>query len=84
MRSGAARLSLAMVASGVLTYAFQVLAARSLGPEAYGDIAVLWAAMFLVGRGPLPARRADDVPRDRRAAGAGERRPGASSAPACS
>jgi O-antigen/teichoic acid export membrane protein len=48
VHSGAARLSLAMVASGVLTYAFQVLAARSLGPEAYGDIAVLWAAMFLV------------------------------------
>lgn len=47
VHSGAARLSLAMVAAGVLTYAFQVLAARSLGPEAYGDIAVLWAAMFL-------------------------------------
>ncbi len=48
VHSGAGRLSLAMVASGVLTYAFQVLAARSLGPDAYGDIAVLWAAMFLM------------------------------------
>jgi O-antigen/teichoic acid export membrane protein len=36
-----------MLASGVLTYAFHVLAARSLGPAAYGQIAVLWAAMFI-------------------------------------
>lgn len=40
-------LSGAMVASGALTYAFHVLAARSLGPTAYGQIAVLWGAMFL-------------------------------------
>ncbi len=37
-----------MVASGLLTYAFLVLAARTLGPEAYGQIGVLWAAMFIV------------------------------------
>ena len=37
-----------MVVSGVLTYAFHVLAARTLGPSAYGQIAVLWGAMFLV------------------------------------
>jgi O-antigen/teichoic acid export membrane protein len=36
-----------MVGSGVLAYAFHVLAARTLGPDAYGQIAVLWGAMFL-------------------------------------
>jgi O-antigen/teichoic acid export membrane protein len=36
-----------MVLSGVLTYAFHVLAARALGPDSYGRIAVLWGAMFL-------------------------------------
>jgi O-antigen/teichoic acid export membrane protein len=46
--SGAPLLTLATVASGVLTYAFLVLAARSLGKEAYGQVGVLWAAMFLV------------------------------------
>jgi O-antigen/teichoic acid export membrane protein len=46
--SGASLLTLATVASGAFTYAFLVLAARSLGKEAYGEIGVLWAAMFLV------------------------------------
>ena len=45
--SGAWLLSGAMVLSGVLTYAFHVLAARALGPDSYGRIAVLWGAMFL-------------------------------------
>lgn len=45
--SGAWLLSGAMVVSGVLTYAFHVLAARTLGPTAYGQIAVLWGAIFL-------------------------------------
>jgi O-antigen/teichoic acid export membrane protein len=45
--AGAWLLSAGMLASGVLTYAFHVLAARSLGPAAYGQIAVLWAAMFI-------------------------------------
>ena len=45
--TGAWLLSAGMLASGVLTYAFHVLAARSLGPTAYGEIAVLWAAMFI-------------------------------------
>jgi O-antigen/teichoic acid export membrane protein len=45
--AGAWLLSAGMLASGVLTYAFHVLAARSLGPAAYGEIAVLWAAMFI-------------------------------------
>jgi len=46
--SGASLLTLATVASGAFTYAFLVLAARSLGKEAYGQVGVLWAAMFLV------------------------------------
>ena len=45
---GAWLLSGAMVLSGILTYAFLVLAARSLGPEQYGQIGVLWGAMFIV------------------------------------
>jgi O-antigen/teichoic acid export membrane protein len=46
--SGASLLTLATVASGVLTYGFLILAARSLGTAAYGQVGVLWAAMFLV------------------------------------
>ena len=46
--SGAVRLSGAMALSGILTYGFLVLAARKLGPAAYGRIGVLWAAMFIV------------------------------------
>jgi O-antigen/teichoic acid export membrane protein len=45
---GAAMLSIGTLASGVLAYAFNLLAARSLGAEAYGHVAVLWAGMFLV------------------------------------
>jgi O-antigen/teichoic acid export membrane protein len=45
---GAVLLSGATVASGVLAYAYHVLAARVLGPEAYGLVAVLWAALFLL------------------------------------
>jgi O-antigen/teichoic acid export membrane protein len=36
-----------MVGSGILAYAFFVLAARTLGPGAYGQIGVLWAGMFI-------------------------------------
>jgi O-antigen/teichoic acid export membrane protein len=45
--AGAWVVSAATLASGVLTYAFHVVAARTLGAEAYGRVAVLWAAMFL-------------------------------------
>jgi O-antigen/teichoic acid export membrane protein len=45
--AGAGVMSGAMLATGVLAYAFHILAARSLGPEGYGQIAVLWAALFL-------------------------------------
>lgn len=46
--SGAWLLSGATLASGVLAYAFHILAARTLGADGYGRIAVLWGAMFLV------------------------------------
>ena len=46
--AGAWVVSGSMLASGVLIYAFHVLAARSLGGAAYGQIAVLWATMFIV------------------------------------
>lgn len=45
--SGAWLLSGATILSGVLAYAFHVLAARVLGADEYGQIAVLWGAMFL-------------------------------------
>ncbi len=45
---GALLMSAGTIGSGLLAYAFNAVAARALGPEAYGPIAVLWAAMFLV------------------------------------
>jgi O-antigen/teichoic acid export membrane protein len=45
--AGAGMLSAAMMASGLLTYGFHVIAARSLGAEVYGQVAVLWAATFI-------------------------------------
>jgi O-antigen/teichoic acid export membrane protein len=45
--TGAGLLSFATLLSGVLTYAFHALAARSLGATEYGRVAVLWAAVFL-------------------------------------
>ncbi|MDA0180326.1 hypothetical protein OJ997_08465 [Solirubrobacter phytolaccae] len=44
----AALLSIGTVASGLLAYAFNVLAARALGPEAFAAIGALWAGMFLI------------------------------------
>jgi O-antigen/teichoic acid export membrane protein len=38
----------AMVASGALTYGYLILAARTLGAEEYGQIGVLWGAIFIV------------------------------------
>jgi len=45
--TGAWLLSGSMLLSGLLIYVFHVVAARALGPAAYGQIAVLWVAMFL-------------------------------------
>jgi O-antigen/teichoic acid export membrane protein len=44
---GAVLMSMGTLGSGVMAYAFNVVVAQSLGPAAYGPIAVLWAAMFL-------------------------------------
>jgi len=41
---------LAFTLSGVLTYVFQSLSARVLGPAEYGGLAVLWSATFLVSQ----------------------------------
>jgi O-antigen/teichoic acid export membrane protein len=46
--SGAWLLSAGMLVSGGLTYAFHLLVARTLGPDDFGRIAVLWAGVFLV------------------------------------
>jgi O-antigen/teichoic acid export membrane protein len=46
--AGAWLLSFATAASGVLAYAFTILAARTLSPTDYGLIGVLWAATFLL------------------------------------
>jgi O-antigen/teichoic acid export membrane protein len=47
-RSDAALMSIGTLASGVLAYAFNVLAARALGPAGYGAIGALWGGMFLL------------------------------------
>jgi O-antigen/teichoic acid export membrane protein len=47
-RRDAALLSAGTIGSGLLAYAFNVLAARALGPEAFAAIGALWAGMFLV------------------------------------
>jgi O-antigen/teichoic acid export membrane protein len=41
-------MSIGTLASGVLAYAFNVLAARALGPAAYGAVGALWGGMFLL------------------------------------
>jgi O-antigen/teichoic acid export membrane protein len=41
-------MSAGTLASGVLAYAFNVLAARALGPASYGAIGALWGGMFLL------------------------------------
>jgi O-antigen/teichoic acid export membrane protein len=45
--AGSAYIALSFATSGVLTYVFQSLSARALGPTAYGGLAVLWSATFL-------------------------------------
>ena len=44
----AALLSAGTIGSGLLAYAFNVLAARALGPEAFAAVGALWAGMFLI------------------------------------
>lgn len=44
----AALLSIGTLGSGVLAWLFNVLSARTLGPETYGSVAALWASLFLL------------------------------------
>ena len=48
MGTGSLYVALSFAVSGVLTYVFQSLSARSLGPVGYGGLAVLWSTTFLV------------------------------------
>jgi O-antigen/teichoic acid export membrane protein len=41
-------MSIGTLASGVLAYAFNVLAARALGPAGYSAVGALWGGMFLL------------------------------------
>ncbi len=45
--AGTGLLSAAMATAGVLAYAFHILAARTLTTDEYGQIAALWAALFI-------------------------------------
>src|SRR5919206_3723683 len=45
--AGSAYIAVSFAASGVLTYAFQSLAAHALGVSGYGSLALLWSATFL-------------------------------------
>ncbi|ABG04202.1 polysaccharide biosynthesis protein [Rubrobacter xylanophilus DSM 9941] len=45
--AGTAYVALSFAVSGVLTYVFQSLSARLLGPAGYGQLALLWSATFL-------------------------------------
>lgn len=47
MGAGSAYVALAFLVSGVMTYVFQSISARALGPEGYGGLAVLWSSTFL-------------------------------------
>jgi O-antigen/teichoic acid export membrane protein len=45
--TGTGMLSAAMAVAGVLAYAFHILSARTLTTDEYGQIAALWAALFI-------------------------------------
>src|SRR5262249_61923395 len=74
--AGTGLLSAAMATAGVLAYAFQILAARTLPTSEDGQIGALWAGLFIaVGGlfpplGPTTSRAgADPLPRRGRAPG---------------
>jgi O-antigen/teichoic acid export membrane protein len=46
--AGSAYIAVSFATSGVLTYVFQGLSARILGPVGYGGLAILWSTTFLV------------------------------------
>lgn len=50
VRAGSLYLLLGVGAAGVLTYLFQFVSGRALGPERYGVLMVLWSATFLTAQ----------------------------------
>lgn len=44
-------MGIGLFVTGIASYAFLVLSARALGPEAYGGLAVLWISVYMVGPG---------------------------------
>ena len=48
---GMVPIAVGLVVLGVTAYGFLIVAARSLGPERYAPLSVLWALVFLVGPG---------------------------------
>lgn len=48
---GAVSVALGLAVVGLTSYAFFIVSARALGPEEYGALSVVWAAVFLVGPG---------------------------------
>ncbi len=49
--AGTIPVGIGLAVTGIASYAFLVISARALGPDAYSGLAVLWAAVFLVGPG---------------------------------
>jgi O-antigen/teichoic acid export membrane protein len=48
---GTTAIGTGLVVNGIATYAFLVIARRSLGDEAYGGLAVLWGLIYILGPG---------------------------------
>jgi O-antigen/teichoic acid export membrane protein len=49
--TGTTAIGTGLVINGITTYAFLVVARRSLGDEAYGGLAVLWGLIYILGPG---------------------------------
>lgn len=48
---GTIPVGIGLAVTGIASYAFLVVSARALGPDAYSGLAVLWAAVYLIGPG---------------------------------
>ena len=66
----AGMLSLGIGSAGVLTYLYFSLASHNLDRTQYGEVVVLWSAVFVLDLGPVSAHRAAALADDRRAPGA--------------
>ena len=66
---GARILSIGIAATGLVTFAYFSLASHVLdGDERYGRLALLWSVLFVIDVGDLPADRAAALAHDRRRA----------------